>query len=167
MAKQKGKSTVDTVYDMCQPLAIEMKLDLWDIRFEKEGTSWFLRIYIDKKDGVTINDCENFSRAIDVRLDEADLIEQSYYLEVSSPGIDRELVKPEHFESYIGSIVDIRTIRPIDGVRDFTGELKSFDAAGAHVLLADGSETVFKKGETAFIRLNIDDIDIGGIDENE
>lgn len=174
MAKDKGKkSTVELVYDICAPVAERMKFEIWDIRFEKEGASWFLRVFIDKEGGITIDDCEAFSRAIDALIDEADPIEQSYYLEVSSPGLDRELVKPEHFARYIGSVVDIRTIRPVDGVRDFTGALTGFEGGQVTVALSSGETRVFKKSDTAFVRLNIDDIDVdtdidfGGIDDNE
>ena len=107
------------------------------------------------------------SNEIDGLLDEADPIDQSYYLEVSSPGLDRALVKPEHFARYLGSVVDVRTIRPVAGQRDFTGALLSYEEGAAHVALPDGSKAVFAKDETAYIRLNIDDIDFGGIDEDE
>ncbi|MFA9380476.1 MAG: ribosome maturation factor RimP [Acetanaerobacterium sp.] len=167
MAKRKHKSTVEITTEICAPVAQRMGLTIWDIRFEKEGASWFLRIYIDKESGVTIGDCEAMSVAIDGLLDEADPIEQSYYLEVSSPGIDRELVKPWHFEQYIGSVVDVRTIRPVNGTRDFIGRLEGYEDDAARVTLLNGEHTVFLKNETAYIRLNIDEIDFGGIDEDE
>lgn len=172
LAKNKErKSTVEVVYDLCAPVAERMKFEIWDIRFEKEGASWFLRVFIDKEGGITIDDCEAFSRTIDTLLDEADPVEQSYYLEVSSPGLDRELIKPEHFARYMGSLVDVRTIRPVDGMRDFTGTLIGYQDGQAFVKLEDGGPYAFKKAETAFIRLNIDDIDtdidFGGIDDNE
>lgn len=172
MAKNKErKSTVEVVYDLCAPVAERMRFEIWDIRFEKEGASWFLRVFIDKEGGITIDDCEAFSRTIDAMLDEADPIEQSYYLEVSSPGLDRELIKPEHFARYLGSLVDVRTIRPVDGMRDFTGTLTGYEDGQAFVKLDDGETYTFKKADTAFIRLNIDDIDtdidFGGIDDNE
>ncbi len=167
MAKQKHKSTVEVVTEICAPVAQKMGLSIWDIRFEKEGASWFLRVFIDKEGGVTIQDCEAMSTAIDPLIDKADPIDQSYYLEVSSPGIDRALCKPWHFEQYIGSIVDVRTIRPVDGLRDFTGTLEGYEDGEAHVAVQGGSVMTFKKDETAYIRLNIDEFDFGGTDENE
>ncbi len=167
MAKQKRKSTVEIVTEICAPIAERMGFFIWDIRFEKEGASWFLRVFIDKEDGITIADCEAMSMAIDPLIDKADPIEQSYYLEVSSPGIDRELCKPWHFARHIGDVVDIRTIRPIDGRRDFTGLLEGFEDGVVQITLLDNSRMTFKKDETAFIRLNIDEIDFGGTDEDE
>lgn len=84
-AKGKGGNTVAAVWEIAAPIAEQLGLSIWDIRFQKEGVSWYLRIYIDKEGGVGITDCENFSRAVDGPLDDADPIEQSYYLEVSSP----------------------------------------------------------------------------------
>ena len=101
--KGKGGNTVAAVWEIAAPVAEQLGLSIWDIRFQKEGVSWYLRIYIDKEGGVGITDCENFSRAVDGPLDEADPIEQSYYLEVSSPGVERQLTRDEHFKKYIGS----------------------------------------------------------------
>ena len=100
-----------------------MGLRLWDVRFEKEGSGWYLRYFIDKPGGVCIDDCERFSRAVDPLLDEADPIEQSYCLEVSSPGVERELTRPWHFEENLGRPVTARLISPRGGVREFSGTL--------------------------------------------
>ena len=97
MAK-KG-STVSAVYSLVKPVADELGFTLWDVRFEKEGGSWFLRIILDKPGGVDMDDCAEMSRRVDPILDEADPIEQSYYLEVASAGLGRELRTPEHFEA--------------------------------------------------------------------
>ena len=99
MPKGKGGNTVAAVWDIAAPIAEQLGLDIWDIRFVKEGADWFLRIFIDKDGGVTIEDCENMSRAMDAPLDEADPIPQSYCLEVSSPGVERELTRDSHFEA--------------------------------------------------------------------
>ena len=99
--KGKGGNTVAAVWEIAAPVAEQLGLSIWDIRFQKEGVSWYLRIYIDKEGGVGITDCENFSRAVDGPLDEADPIEQSYYLEVSSPGVERQLTRDEHFNGMI------------------------------------------------------------------
>ena len=112
MAKKKqGKNTVEIVRDIAKPIADSLGLDLWDVRFIKEGTQWYLRIFIDKEEGISIEDCEAMSRAIDKPLDDVDPINQSYCLEVCSPGIERELVRDEHFERFIGADIKIRLIR--------------------------------------------------------
>ena len=97
MAGNKKGNTVEIVTDIVKPVIEEMGLTLWDVRFEKEGAGWYLRVFIDKEGGVDINDCENVSRATDPLIDEADPITQAYYYEVSSPGIGRALVRPWHF----------------------------------------------------------------------
>ena len=118
----KGKNTVAIVTDLATPVAKECGVNVWDVRFEKEGSIWYLRIIIDKDGGVDINDCENVSRKLDKILDEVDPIDQSYCLEVSSPGIERELVKKEHFDAFMGEEVLVRFIRPVEnGERDFEG----------------------------------------------
>ena len=137
--KGKGGNTVAAVWEIAAPVAEQLGLSIWDIRFQKEGVSWYLRIYIDKEGGVGITDCENFSRAVDGPLDEADPIEQSYYLEVSSPGVERQLTRDEHFKKYIGSPVMVRLIRPRDGERDFKGTLESYDNGMITVTREDGS----------------------------
>ena len=97
------KSTVDIVTDLVRPITDEMGLDLWDVRFEKEGSVWYLRVFLDKPEGVNIDDCEAVSRRLSPLLDEVDPIAQSYTLEVSSPGIGRDLRRPEHFDAFVGA----------------------------------------------------------------
>lgn len=150
--KGKGGNTVAAVWQIAAPIAEELGLELWDIRFEKEGANWYLRIFIDKEGGVGIEDCENMSRAIDEPLDEADPIEQSYCLEVSSPGIERELTREEHFRAYTGQKVMLRLIRPKDGVREFKGILEGYDGALLTVRLADGTGLCVEKKETSFVK---------------
>lgn len=142
------------------PVAEEMGLEVWDVRYEKEGGTWFLRYLIDKEGGVNIDDCERFSRAVEKKLDEEDPIDGSYCLEVSSPGVERELVKPRHFERYLGSAVTVRYIRAKDGVREFSGVLRSYSAedGAAVVETEDGAERRVEKGEAAYIRL-VDDFE--------
>lgn len=156
MAKEK-KNTVAVAEELALPVLEEMGLSLWDVRFEKEGSGWYLRYFIDKAGGVDIDDCERFSRAIDPLLDEADPIEQSYCLEVSSPGVERELVKPRHFEENIGKKVTVRLIRAANGQREFEGVLKGYSDGEALIETAEGERRV-SKNETAFIRL-VDDFD--------
>jgi len=156
--KSKGGGTVAAVTEIARPVAESLGLSLWDVQFQKEGTSWFLRLIIDKPGGVFIEDCENLSRAVDKLLDEADPIEQSYFLEVSSPGIGRELTRAEHYEKMAGSPVVVRLIRPRDGIREFSGELRGL-IDGNVTIIKDGQELSFAKAEIA--KVNIDD-DFGG-----
>lgn len=151
-------NTVSRVRDIVTPFAQELGLDIWDIRFVKEGTDWYLRIFIDKQGGVSIDDCVDLTHAITKPLDEADPISQSYLLEVSSPGVERELVSDEHFEKYIGADVMLRLIRPIEKVRDFKGKLSAYDNGEITVLLPDGEELRINKKDASYVKL--DDFDI-------
>lgn len=160
----KGRNTVEFVTELAQPVADSMGLVLWDVRFEKEGASWYLRIFIDKPDGVNIENCEDFSRAVDKLLDAADPIEQSYYLEVGSPGIERDLVHGWHFEKYIGEMLTIKLFRPVDGQKDFIAKLIKYGGNAITVETADGAERVFPLSDTAFVRLYCNFDDIGGLE---
>ncbi len=151
-AKPSG-STVSICRQLAQPVADELGLMLWDVRFVKEGTMWYLRFIIDKEDGVTIDDCVAMSRRMNTILDEADPISQSYCMEVESPGIERELIQPEHFDAYIGWPVQIRTIRPVDGKRDFAGILTAYRDGVVFIEEEDGTAREFVKKETASVRL--------------
>ena len=161
MANAKKPNTVSICEEIAAPIAEQLNLELWDVRFEKEGSTWFLRYLIDKPGGVDINDCEQFSRQVDKLLDEADPIDQSYCLEVSSPGVERELVKEKHFLQYMGSRLSVRFIRPIEGVRDFEGTLNGYEDGNITILLDDDIEMTLNKTEAAYIRL-FDDFDYGG-----
>lgn len=153
------KNTVAIVEEIAAPIADKLKLRLWDIRYLKEGSQWFLRIFIDKDGGVDINDCENMSRAIDKPLDDADPIDGEYILEVSSPGIERELIKDRHFDEFIGADIMVRMIRPIEGIgKDFKGVLTAYD--GGEVTITDHSgenQVTINKKDAAYIKL--DDFD--------
>ncbi len=149
----KKPNTVATVTQLVEPIVREAGVELWDVRFEKEGSLWFLRVYLDKEGGVTIDDCETVSRALSPVLDQADPIEQSYILEVSSPGVERDLVKDWHFQKYVGSPVQVRLIRPVEGIRDFTGIMTGCEEAGITLLLDDDLEMQVLKSEAAYIRL--------------
>jgi len=150
------KNTAEIAAELANPILLQMGLKLWDVRFEKEGGRWFLRYFIDKEGGVNINDCENFSRAIDPVLDAADPIDQAYCLEVSSPGVERDLVKPWHFEENIGRPVTARYIRAKDGIKEIAGELISYADNTAVIRDEDGKEYSVNKTETAYIRLQDD-----------
>lgn len=121
MAKQNIKELIGK---LLSDFLDENNLELWNVEFQKEGRDWFLRVFIDKKnagdeDYVSTDDCEKVSRFLDEKLDEENPIEQNYYLEVCSPGMDRELIKPEHYRRYIGKPVDIKLYSAIDGRKNF------------------------------------------------
>lgn len=152
MPTNKG-NVVRLMETLAQPVADELGLTLWDIEFVKEGSAWYLRFYIDRPGGVTLDDCESFHRRIDPLIDEADPIQQSYFLEVSSPGTERALKKPEHFRQIAGSPVRVRLIRPdTDGARELTGVLKGLEQDEIVLECADGERRI-KRTATAFIHL--------------
>ena len=148
----KGSNTVEIVRSLALPLAEELGLEIWDIRFLKEGSQWFLRIFIDKTDGVSIDDCVEFTRRINPLLDETDPIEQAYCLEVSSPGLERDLTRPEHFERYTGRKVKLKMIRPVDGKREFNGILEDYSHPNITIRLEDGSGFSLEKKEASWIK---------------
>ena len=153
------KTTVEKVWDIVEPIVEELDLILWDVRFLKEGADWFLRIFIDHPEGVNINHCEQVSRAVDQPLDEADPISQAYILEVSSPGVERELIRPEHFEQFIGADVMVKMIRPIEGIgKEFKGKLMDYNQGEVTIEDHSGENQVtISKKDTAWIKL--DDFD--------
>ena len=120
-------NSAEKVYELIRETVTACGVTLWDVRFVKEGASWYLRVYIDKDGGVTLDDCTAVSHAIDPVIDEADPIDVSYYLEVCSPGIERELTRPEHYAAFIGSKIKIRLYHASDGVKERVGVLKSAD----------------------------------------
>lgn len=118
-----GGKTVETVTKIVRPAIEALGLRLWDVRFLKEGASWYLRIFIDSDNGIDINNCTDVSHAIDPLIDEADPIKVPYYLEVCSPGINRELKTDEHFAIMSGKPILVHTVREENGCRDFRGTL--------------------------------------------
>lgn len=145
------------VFNLAKPLAEELGLILWDVVFEKEGASWYLRVYIDKQGGVGLSDCETFSRPFNKILDETDLIEQSYIFEVGSVGIARELKRPEHFEQFIGYPVRVRLIRAANDVKEIIADLKSYTKDSITLLAKDGLETTVLLSDAAFIKVYDDE----------
>ena len=160
MANKKGGATVETVRNLIEPIVAELNLELWDVRYVKEGAQWYLRVFIDKPEGIGIEDCEKVSRAIDAPLDELNPIEQSYCLEVCSPGIERELVREEHFMRFIDADVMGQMIRPIEGIgKEFAGVLKEYNKG--EILIEDHSgenQVTINKKDAVWIKL--DDFDM-------
>ena len=142
------KNIASTVRELVTPTANEMDLVLWDVEFVKEGAKRILRITIDSEEGIDIEQCEKFHRAIDPLLDEADPIDESYYLEVSSPGIERELRTDEHISLSIGEKVELKLFVAKDGRKSLVGILSDFDGERVTVN-AEGTDVVFAKSEIA------------------
>lgn len=142
----------DTVAQLALPFVQEAGCSLWDVEYVKEAGSWFLRIYIDKEEGVSIQDCEAVSRPLSDALDEADPIEGSYVLEVSSAGADRVLKKEEHFRQFVGTEVEVRLYRPREGKKEFVGDLVSWEDGNVTLTMA-GEQVLFEKKEVAQVRL--------------
>jgi ribosome maturation factor RimP len=130
---------IDQIQQVLEPILESMGLTLWEIEFHKQGPKWLLRVYIDRETGgVTLSDCEAVSRDLSVALDVEDFIQHAYTLEVSSPGLDRTLTKPEHFSRFVGSTVKIKTYEPLNGQKVFRGKLLGmFDDKIKVVLDAD------------------------------
>jgi len=154
---EKKKNTAQICTELALPVAEQIGVELWDVRFEKEGTEWYLRFFIDKE-GLTIEDCENFSRAVDPIIDEANPIEKSYVLEVSSPGIERKLITEEHVKKYLGYLATVRFVRAPEGYnqREFLLQLDDITDGVITASFEDGTEMVFNKADTAFIKLYYD-----------
>ena len=147
MEKQK-KNTAGTVRSIVEPIIAGLGYMLWDVEYVKEGADMILRITIDSPEGIGIEDCEKVSRAIDPAIDEADPIEDSYRLEVSSPGVERILTRPEHFEACLGEKVEVRLYAPLDGRKQLTGILKAADGDKITVE-EDGGETEIPRDAVA------------------
>ncbi|HIY03180.1 MAG TPA: ribosome maturation factor RimP [Candidatus Blautia faecipullorum] len=140
---------------LLSPIVEQAGFELVDVEYVKEAGSWYLRGYIDKPGGITVNDCEAVSRIFSDRLDEDDFIEDSYIMEISSPGLDRPLKKEKDFARSIGKKVEIRTYRPIEKQKEFSGILTAYDDNSVTVE-EDGNLRAFEKKDIALIRLKID-----------
>ncbi len=149
---QNQKGVAQVVRQLAQPLADEFGYILWDVEFVKEGAQRILRITIDSEEGIGVDDCERMHRAIDPLLDEADPIDVSYCLEVSSPGIERELKTDEHIAYCTGADVEVRLFAPRDGSRVFRGELMPLDEAGNVVIRMGEDEVAFERAAVAKIK---------------
>ena len=145
-----GKNIAGTVKALAEPIAEELGYFIWDVEFVKEGARRILRITIDNEEGITIDDCEKFHRAIDPVLDEADPIEEAYYLEVSSPGIERELKNDMHIAACEGWQVEVKLYAPVDGSKVFRGELCECPD-GYIVIKSEGEEKRFPSAAVAKI----------------
>lgn len=148
------KKVTELTAELAAPVVAEQGCELWDVEYVKEAGTWYLRLYIDKEGGVSINDCEAISRRVSDLLDEADPIEGSYVLEVSSAGADRPLKKPAHFRQFLGAEVDVRLYRPLDGRKEYTGILRDY-AGGDVTIELGGAPRTFAKKDVAQVRLTV------------
>ncbi len=143
----------DVVAELARPIVEQQGCTLWDVEYVKEAGVWYLRVYIEKPGGVSINDCEAVSRPVSDKLDELDPIEGSYTFEVSSAGADRALKKPEHFAAFLGSEVEVKLYRPSEGRKEWVGVLTAYD--GDITLATPAGEKKFAKQDVAQARLYV------------
>jgi len=148
--------TEQRVYDIVKPIAEENDAYVYDVEYVKEGGFWFLKVYVDKEEcPITLDECEVISRRLSEELDRDDFITQNYYLEVASPGIDRKLKTKEHFDRYIGELVDIGLYKAVNGSKNITGELLGFEDKTISVEI-DGEKMELAQSETTFVKLHFE-----------
>ena len=152
----KGEQYEARVEAWITPVLEQHQFELVDVEYVREVGVWYLRCYIDKEGGITVDDCELISCLLGEWLDKEDFIEDSYILEVSSPGLGRPLKKEKDFARSIGKDVEIRLYKAIDKQKEFTGTLTSYDADSVTLTMEDGSERTFEKSGIALIRLAFD-----------
>ena len=138
------------------PITEDAGVEIYDVEYVKEGSDWYLRAYIDKGGGVTIEDCEKVSRAVSEVMDREDFIPDAYILEVSSPGLGRALKKDKHLARSMGEEVEIRTYKPIEKQKEFSGILRDFDAESITIEPEEGTNIKFARSDVALIRLALD-----------
>ncbi len=142
--------------ELITPILERMHFELVDVEYVKEGGTWYLRAYIDKEGGITVNDCEAVAREMNEILDREDFVEDSYVFEVSSPGLGRPLKKDKDFDRSIGEDVDIKLYKPLNKQKDFTGTLISYDKDTVTIGQEDGTGLTLNRPEIALIRLAFD-----------
>ena len=141
--------------ELAMPIISDKGFELVDVEYVKEAGEWYLRVYIDKPGGITIDDCELVSRSLSDLLDEKDFIKDAYILEVSSPGLDRPLKKDKDFARSLGKEVEIKTYKAVNKQKEFTGTLKAYDEDTV-TITCDSGEMTFNRKDIALIRLSID-----------
>jgi ribosome maturation factor RimP len=142
--------------ELLKPILAANRFELYDVEYVKEGGNWFLRAYIDKENGITVDDCELVSRALGDLLDKKDFIPDSYILEVSSPGLGRQLKRDRHFEKSIGEEVEIKLYKPVNKKKEYVGLLTAFDQNTLTIELEDRTAMVIPRAEIAMVRLTFD-----------
>ena len=140
-----AKKIADVVAELLTPVINDLGYDVWDVEYVREAAEWFLRITIDSPEGIDIDDCEKVHRAIDPVLDEADPIEDSYRLEVSSPGLEREIRTDEHFAACIGEKIVCKLFTKLDGKKEYTGVLKAYEDKQIILDTDEGEKSIDRK----------------------
>lgn len=151
----KKSEIVDRVEKMVTAITDEKGYEMVDVEYIKEAGQFYLRVVVDKEGGISLNECEEVSRELSPKLDENDFIKENYYLEVSSPGIDRALKRDKEFVKYKGRDVEIKLYKAIDGVKQFEGELVGLDEENNIVVIINNEEMKFNRKDVAIIRLAI------------
>ena len=155
----KKQELIDFVERIAEPLAAEMGYEVYDVDYEKEGPNWYLKVFMDKEGGFSINDCVDFSHALEAKLEDNDPIETPYILEVSSPGLDRVLKKDKDFQKNLGKIADVKLYQPMDevGGKSFQAEIKAYDQEAQNVtfVLEDGKEITLNRKDLSGVRLAV------------
>ena len=145
----------DQVASFAKPIVEAHGCELWDVEYVREGSDYFLRLYIDKEGGVDITDCEAISRAVDPVLDEKDPIPESYHFEVCSAGLERALKRPGDFQRFMGSPITVKLYRPRNGLKELPCVLRGYE--DGKVTVEAGKETItFEKSEVALVRLRVE-----------
>ena len=145
----------ELVASFAEPIVKQHGCELWDVEYVREGSEYFLRLYLDKEGGVDINDCEAVSRAVDPILDEKDPIQGSYHFEVCSAGLERALKRPSDFARFMGSAITVKLYRPRNGLKEIPGILRGYE--DGRVTVEAGKETItFEKSQVALVRLRVE-----------
>ena len=147
--RPRPKNIAERVRELLFPVVLEAQCYLWDVEYVKEGAEMILRVVIDSNEGITLDDCERVTRAIDPILDEADPIESSYRLEVTSPGVERPLTRNDHFEACIGDEIEVRLFAPLNGTKTLRGVLTANSEKDFSVTLPDDSVITLLKSAAA------------------
>ena len=143
----------ESVRPVAEKAALELGYELYDVEYKKEGSEWYLRIFIDKPEGMGVDDCEKYSRFISPVLDEEDPVPDNYILEISSPGMFRKLHRPEHFARYMGEEVEVKLYKAKEGRKKFGGTLKAYEN-GDVTVEENGELLTAKAGEYMYVKLN-------------
>lgn len=146
------KSIAELTAEIALPIVERVGCELVDVEYVKEGNAWFLRVFIDRPGGVTLDDCENVSRPLNEKLDELDPISHNFYLEVSSPGLERPLKKPKDFVRAMGSPVEIRLFKAVNGSKKYEGELLAYDGESLSIKTGNEETLHFKMEQVSKVK---------------
>ena len=146
----------DLVAELARPVVEAQGCELWDVEYVREAGEWFLRVYIDKEGGVSIDDCEAVSRTLDPLLDEADPIESSYNFEVSSAGVERALKRPSDFQRFLGAHIAVKLYSAVDGQKEYLGYLRGYEAGAVTLETKSGQVRTFSPAQVASVHLRLE-----------